>query len=335
MTLLANSQNTYAQVGQREDLTDIVALIDPTDTPFVSQIGSGKPATKTYHEWQVQNLATVSKTNFALEGDDSVTATAATARVRLGNYCAISKKTAAVSGSANAADVAGISNELDNQKMLKATELRRDMEVILLDNNAYAVGGETTVRECAGIAAYITNTDFTGSDLYTAAAGTGADAWNLAGTTSRALSLTILNGAMQAAFIDGGKPDLMLVSPRNKTTFSNLTLNSSLGGAAQVRFNYSSPKAATIVSAVDGWVSNFGTVAVMTDVHMAADSGTTNGQDDTVYLIDTRHAGVSYYRPMMTEPLAKTGDNDKFHVLAEYTLEVSAPKAHAALFALT
>lgn len=335
MALQTNSQNTYAAIGQREDLTDIVALIDPQETPFISAIGSASASTAIKHEWQTQGLAAPSKTNFQLEGDDSVSAGAATNRVRLFNYLAISTKIGSVTGTMQAVDVAGIANELDNQKMLKAVELRRDMEVILLDNNAYAVGGTTTVRECAGIAAYITNTDFTGSNLYSAAAGTGADAWNLAATTSRALSLTILNGAMKEAYVDGGKPDLLLLSPTQRINFANLTLNSSLGGAAQVRYNFNSPKAAALITAVDTWVSHMGTVAVMTDIQMASDSGTTNGLDDTAYLVDTRYAGVSYLRGMQTFPLAKTGDADKFEVLAEYTLQVDAPKAHAALFALS
>jgi hypothetical protein len=332
MAIQTNSQNTFAAIGIREDLTDIVALIDPQETPFISAIGSAVGSTAIKHEWQVQPLAAASKTNFQLEGDDSPSAAAAEARVRLANYLAISRKVGSVTGTMQAVDVAGISNELDNQKMLKAVELRRDMEVILLDNNAYVVGSTGTARECAGLAAYITNTDFTGADLYTAAAGTGADAWNLLATTARALSLTILNGAMKEAYIDGGKPDLLLLSPTQRINFANLTLNSSLGGAAQIRYNFNSPKAAALITAVDTWVSHMGTVAVMTDIQMASDTTFLN---KTAFMVDTSKAGVSYLRGMQTFPLAKTGDADKFEVLAEYTLQVDAPKAHAALFVLS
>lgn len=334
MAIQTNAQNTYAMVGIREDLTDIVSLIDPQETPFISNIGSGPKPASTKHEWQVQPLAAANKTNFQLEGDDTPSAAAATGRERLFNYCAISRKVGSVTGTAQEVEVAGIDNELDNQKMLKAVELRRDMEVILLDNNAYAAGGTSTVRECAGLGAYITNTDFSGSNLYSAAAGTGADAWNLTATTARALSLTILNGAVQEAHVDGGKPDMLMLSPRNKTAFSNLTLQSSLGGAAQVRYNLNGVRPAALVGAVDTWLSNFGQIDVMSNVQMASDSATTNGEDDTAYLVDSRHAKLCYLRPMGTQNLAKTGDAAKFMVLAEYTLQVDAPKAHAALFAL-
>jgi hypothetical protein len=334
MTMQTNSQNTYDMIGQREDLTNIVAMIDPQETPFISNIGTGPKPTAVKHEWQVQPLAAASKTNFQLEGDDTPSAAAATARERLFNYCAISRKVGSVTGTAQEVEVAGIANELDNQKMLKAVELRRDMEVILLDNNAYAVGGTTTVRECAGLAAYITNTDNSGYNLFTAATGTGANAWNLTATTARALSLTILNGAVGEAHIDGGKPDMLMLSPRNKTNFSNLTLQSSLGGAAQVRYNINGVRPAALIGAVDTWLSNFGQIDVMSNVQMASDSATTNGEDDTAYLVDSRYAKVCYMRGIASQDLAKTGDAAKFMVLAEYTLQVDAPKAHAALFAL-
>lgn len=333
MAILTNSLATYSQIGRREDIIDEVFLIDPQETPFISSIGR-TTATNTFHEWQTQALASASKTNFQLEGDDSVTPTAATARVRLGNYCAISYKVAAVSGTAQASVVAGVGNELDNQKMLKGVELRRDMELILLQNNKYEVGGASTVRECAGLAAYITNADMTGTNLFTAATGTGATQWNLAAATARALSLTILNGAILEAYKDGGRPNMLILSPAQKQKFSALTLQSSLGGAAQVRYSTGQARAMPLIGTVDMWMSDFGTLEVMADVQLAADTGTAN-LDASAFLVDTRYATLASYRPMFTEDLAKTGDNTKFQVVAEYTLEVGAPNAHAWLPALS
>lgn len=337
MTIQTNSQNTYAAIGIREDLTNIVALIDPQETPLFSNIGTGPAAKQTKHEWQVQTLAAASKTNRQLEGDDNVAAAAAVNRARLANYCTISKKVGSVTGTMSVVDVAGVANELDNQKMLKAVELRRDMEVMLADNVGFQAGGTTTARQAAGLGGYITNSDTaaqSGVQLFSVGTGDGITAWNLANCTTRALNLTSLNGAVQAAYIAGGKPNLALMSPKQKTNFSNLTLQSSLGGATQVRYNMDTVKAGALIGTVDTWLSNFSQLQIAVDVQYASDSGTTNGLDQTIHLLDTRHAAVSYLRPMFTEDLAKTGDANKFEVIAEYTLQVDAPKAHAALFAL-
>ena len=46
---------TYNTSGNREDLTDIISVLEPEATPFVSMIKKGK-ATGTFFEYQVDKL---------------------------------------------------------------------------------------------------------------------------------------------------------------------------------------------------------------------------------------------------------------------------------------
>ncbi len=55
----------HTAVGQREDLTDIIYDISPTETPFMSSIGKTK-ATAVYHEWQTDSLAAATTANAAV-----------------------------------------------------------------------------------------------------------------------------------------------------------------------------------------------------------------------------------------------------------------------------
>ena len=48
----ANTQETFDTVGEREDLSDIIYNIDPTETPFLMMAGRGT-ASAVRHEWQV------------------------------------------------------------------------------------------------------------------------------------------------------------------------------------------------------------------------------------------------------------------------------------------
>ena len=57
---------TYDTTGIREDLSDIIYNISPTDTPFMSGIGKTK-ATNTKYEWQTDSLGAVAA-NAAVEG---------------------------------------------------------------------------------------------------------------------------------------------------------------------------------------------------------------------------------------------------------------------------
>ena len=91
MALPTNTFATYEAIGNREDLSDVIYRIDPTDTPFVTSIEREK-ATNVNHEWQTQALAAAAQ-NAQLEGDDPQTNTT-TPTVRLGNLCQISNKVA-------------------------------------------------------------------------------------------------------------------------------------------------------------------------------------------------------------------------------------------------
>ena len=65
---------TYTAIGQREDLSNVIYDISPTDTPIMSSIGKSK-ATAVYHEWQTDSLAAATTNNAAVEGDDATDAT--------------------------------------------------------------------------------------------------------------------------------------------------------------------------------------------------------------------------------------------------------------------
>src|SRR5262245_42375779 len=158
MALPTNTFTTSAAIGNREDLSDVIYRIDPTDTPFMTACEREK-ASAVNHEWQVQSLAAVDAANAVLEGDDATT-DAATPTVRLGNVCQISDKVARVTGTQRAVEHAGRDDELEYQEMLKGLELKRDMETILVGSNqAKVAGNDTTARKTASVLSWIkTNT---------------------------------------------------------------------------------------------------------------------------------------------------------------------------------
>src|SRR5437660_9912721 len=97
MALPTSTFVTYQAVGNREDLSDMIYRIDPTDTPFMSGVEKEK-ATAVNHEWQTQALAAASSANAQIEGSDPTSPDVLVATVRLGNLCQISYKMAQVSG---------------------------------------------------------------------------------------------------------------------------------------------------------------------------------------------------------------------------------------------
>ena len=110
MAQVSGSFSTYDAVGEREDLSDVIYNISPTDTPFMSAIAKTK-ATAVNHEWQLDSLAAASATNAAIEGDE-VSFSAPDATTRKGNQCQISTKSVIVTATLEAVNKAGRNSEL-------------------------------------------------------------------------------------------------------------------------------------------------------------------------------------------------------------------------------
>ncbi len=110
----------HSAIGQREDLTDVIYDISPTETPFMSSIGKTK-ATAVYHEWQTDSLAAAAA-NAAVEGADASTATLSPT-TRVGNRTQISQKTVGVTGTLQAVNKAGRKSELAYLKVVDQSVL--------------------------------------------------------------------------------------------------------------------------------------------------------------------------------------------------------------------
>ena len=93
---LTNVFDSYDVVGMREELSDLIADISPTDTPLMSNIGSA-PTGNTYFEWQTDALDAAAQ-NHQIDGFDVTTYSAVTATGRIGNYTSISEKDFMISG---------------------------------------------------------------------------------------------------------------------------------------------------------------------------------------------------------------------------------------------
>lgn len=315
MALPTNAFATYEAVGNREDLSDMIYRIDPTDTPFMSGADTEK-ASAVNHEWQTQALAPADSANAQLEGDDAVT-DATTPTVRLGNICQISKKVPRVTGTQQAVEHAGRANEMAYQEMLKGLELKRDMETILVGTNqAKVTGSDGVARKTASILSWIKTNTSKGTaggaaDPTTAdGAATRTDGTQIAFTESR------LKTVLSAIWTSGGKPNVVYTGAFNKQQFSTFTGRSSPIEQA------SSKK---IVASVDAYESDFGKLKVMANRFQRS-------RDVLVLEQDKWAVGYLNGRKMVSIPLAKTGDSERREILSEYVLVARNEKASGGVF---
>ena len=120
------------------------------------------------------HLADATVANAAVEGADASSATLSPT-TRVGNRTQISQKTIQIAGTEETVDKAGRKSEKAYQLAKASSELKRDMEKIMLANQAASAGDSSTARTLGSLQAWL-NTN--------AVLGAGGTAGSL-GTTAR------------------------------------------------------------------------------------------------------------------------------------------------------
>ena len=316
MAQITNTYSQYDAVGEREDLSDIIYSISPTDTPFMSNVGKNK-ATAVYHEWQTDALAAAASDNHQVEGDE-VAFNAMIATTRVGNRTQISRKAVIVSGTLEAVSKAGRNNEMAYQISKASKELKRDMETTLLLNQAPVTGNDTTARKLAGIETWIaTNTNKASAGSPTPADPTGDGTDVRVVGTQRAFTEAQLKDVVKKCWDSGGDPSMIMLGSFNKQKLSGFT-----GGST--RFDPAENK--RLVASVDIYESDFGALTAVPNRFQQARSA---------YVLQPDMWAVSFLRDFQLADLAQSGDAQKKFLLAEYTLESRNQAASGGIFDLT
>jgi hypothetical protein len=306
-----NTFDTYDSVGEREDLSDVIYSISPTDTPFISSAAKTK-ATAVLHEWQTDALAAAATNNAVIEGDEA-TLDAVTATSRLSNSSQIMDKTVVITGTQEAVDKAGRASELAYQIAKKAKELKRDMEATVTGNQAEVTGNASTARKFGSLGAWIETNDDLG------ASGSSGGSGNTARTdgTQRAFTEASLKTVIKSVWNEGGDPSMIMVGPFNKQKLSGFTGNST-------RFDAGAD--ATLYTSVDVYASDFGQLQVVPNRF---------SRDRDAYILDMNYFAIAFLRDFSMHELSKTGDSEKRQLLVEATLESRNEKASGLVADLT
>jgi len=333
MAQVANTYETYDATGNREELADRIYQITPEETPFLSLIGR-KPVSSTHPEWQTDTLASPDTANNQPEGNDW-TYEAITATTRVGNYTQISDKRIIISRTQDRTSKAGRKSELAREVAKKGVELRTDMEVICLSNQASTAGtgNGATNRKLGGMRAWLASNDDLGASGSSGGFNTSTSVVDAATNgTQRAFTKAILDSVILSTYNAGGNPNTLMVSPYVKTVFSRfmddadvVPLRSAVKGKGQ----------ATIIAAADMYQSDFGLIAVIPNRQMARAGGTIARN---AFLVDPKMVSLGVFDDIDLVKPAKTGDAEKRVLVTEYTLLVSNQAAHgvaADLFGLT
>lgn len=329
--MAASATKTFDLEGIAEDIEDMIFDISPMDTWALTNF-KRKKITNTTHQWITDSLTAATALNAQLEGDDASFATAAT-MVVLSNQSQILRKTVEVSRTADTVKKYGRGETFAYDLAKKMKEIKRDVEAMLLSNNASTAGGAASARVSAGLAAMIGgplgagNRTVAGSGTTTTVPGYASGQWAASadGTAGAATALTEahLSAAIEQAWVDGGDVADILLGPFQKARCATFAGAAEYGG-------FYNPQAkavqGAVIGAVDVYVSSYGSHKLQISRYMPT---------NRVYCIDKDYAAVGFLDTFKFSKLGKTGDGERGLIVCEVTTIVENPDAHAQVLGLT
>lgn len=308
---------SYSSEGINEDLAQVIYNIAPEETPLMSNAGR-KQIANTLFEWQEDTLSAAGDSAI-LEGGAATSTQVAPKRMQ--NYAQVNAKRVTISGTLEAVDLAGRNSELQYEMAKKASELKRDMEFALSQNQIAVAGDSSTARKTAGLESWLrtntnrgTGTTTDGADPQLSATTSGfPDTAPVDSDTTRTFTEAMLKDVIQSVWTEGGDPSILMVGASNKQTVSGFD------GIAAQRYMAPSEGPTTIIGAADVYVSDFGSVSVVPNRFQ---------RNRSAFVIDPEYVEVAYLRDFEIQELAKTGDAEDRQIVVEFGLQVSNEKAH-------
>ena len=295
---MATNSNTYEAVGNKLDMSEIITNIAPYDTPLYSRLRKTK-ATAVIHEWLEDTLGEARDNKYP-EGYTYWTENVP-ARVRLNNYTQIMHRGIHVTETQEAVLHYGVKSEIgyNLQKALK--ELAFDCEKALIQQEDKVMGQMSTSsnndngipRQFGGLPYWIlTNVlDNKGNP--------------------RDLKFDDINTALEQTWNAGGKPTMLLVSPRNKRVISTFT-----AGHTKFMNGNETRKLTQMISVFE---TDFGTLQCVTDRFLG---------NDAIYGLSPEYMKKAFLRNFKIGDMPKMSDMQRKYVNGEWTLEMRAEKAH-------
>ena len=319
-----DTTNPGSGVSNREDLTDILTILAPEETPVLSSAPKSK-ATATFVEWTVDSLAAPSTTGVAEGSDVTAFTDKFSGRARLGNYVQKFRRDFMVSDLQDAVESVGPA-KIAEAEAKSARELKRDVEATLCStNDRTAEDGAGAVYGLRGLGDWI---DSAGPTDVPAAYRTPADSIHSTG----ALTESGFNDLITSIYrVTGSTNNLTLVADTALRRVIADYARTSGSTNAVYRSVTQSADSKTIKLSVEMYESDHGMVSV---VNMNPDCAPDTTNKDSGYLINPDYYGVSELIGLGSTRLPNLGGGQRGYVDTTLSLLVKHPGAHGKITAI-
>ena len=321
-----DTTNPGSAVSNREDLTDVLSILAPEETPILSSLNKQK-ANATFVEWTVDSLADPVTAGIR-EGADVGTFTDKFAgRARLGNYVQKFRRDFQVSDLQEAVDSVGPA-KIAQAEAKSIRELKRDIEATLASANDRAVeDGSSTAYALRGLGDWL---DSAGpSDVPAGFRTPAASIYTAAEAAAAEFSEETLNDIITSIFEQTGSTnDLMLIADtglRRVIADFARTSGSSDNSVRSVNYDGGSGQ---ITLRVDMYESDHGMVSIVNGNPSCMPNFGGSTANSSGYLINPEYAGIHELIALGSTRLPNQGGGERGYVDCALTLGVYHPQAH-------
>jgi hypothetical protein len=294
---------TYQTVGLAEDVSQSIANISPSSTPFQTLIKSEKVSARTF-EWLEDTLRSGSASNTLAEGGDA-TVTAVSQPTVQSNRTQIISEAFKIAGTVDAVKTHGRAKETAYALAKTLKNLKLDVEAAMVGHSGAGAAGSGAVAD-----------DSSTADTDESAVEVNRQMKSASNMITTSVACTDSNDALteddvltlhQNCYTNGSDPSVLMISPKDALGVKDFAT-----GSNKTR-DFGNSK--TVTNAVEILVTPFGTVRVLLNRNQLATEA---------YLIDPTMFKQCVLRPFSRTLLAKTGDADTHFVLGEVSLKHSS-----------
>jgi hypothetical protein len=325
----------FPAVGNREDLLDVLTVVDAKNTPISSSIAKtgadiSNPAVYSY---LADSYNAVSTDGVVDSADVSEFSDATANRVLLSARAQKMRRTVRVSDfQANLSDVAAIGRkkEFARATAKSLTELKRDIEATISSDNDSVEGSGSVAYKTRGLGEWIKAT--AQSDLPVPASQRTPSA-SITNTATTALTETNLQDVLQSIYEQTGSQDrlILVAGPSLKkaiTNFTRFTVNAT-SDVFNLRQTSQAANSSRLVSNISFYEGDFSTVEIVTSLFLASNASTDAEKYARGYVMSPDHLMLRYGRRPRFQELEDQGGGPRGLVDAIVSLAVMSPKAMA------
>ena len=312
---------SYNVAGNREDLSDILTILEPESTPLTSMANKAT-ASGTFFEVQVDDLSTASFDGVN-EGEDVTSFdNKAANRARIGNYVQKFRRTYAVSDIQEIVNTAGVASEFANAESKAVREIKRDMEAAFCSaQDRQADSGAGSPYKTRGMFKFL-GVGGQPSDI-------PAFAQNVANDTTGTQTETTFNSVLQELYEANGMPGGQLTLIAGPTLKKEISDFSRQAGGAGFAYQVTQPaESKKITLSVSVYEGDFGTVAIVPSTLLNRTSGSATIDGDAGLLIDPDYVAIHTLKAESNSELENQGGGRRGFCDVIAGLAVHSPKAH-------